>query len=156
MASDCVPTGTRHENKQMTPAIIHMFSIFFLPIQIIFVILHRQTLRSPQGQRLCDRTYNKDVVTAFYLRRIELRNFVFGTAITQCSRPWWVYSTCYIRYAWASALLILFQRQCEGQIRGISKVADSRASFLYTLQTIHLTKWRSGNHRHKGVEPDTD
>ena len=43
----------------------------------------------------------------------------------------------YIPSEWASALLILFQRQCEGQIRGISKVADSRASFLYTLQARH-------------------
>ncbi len=31
-----------------------------------------------------DRTYRKDVVTAFYLRRRELRNFT-GSAITQCS-----------------------------------------------------------------------
>ena len=40
----------------------------------------------------------------------------------------------YIPSAWASALLILYQGQCESLMSGISKVADSRASFLYTLQ----------------------
>ena len=36
----------------------------------------------------------------------------------------------YIPSAWASALLILYQGQCESLTRGISKVADSRASFI--------------------------
>jgi hypothetical protein len=36
------------------------------------VILHRQTLRSPQGSGVGDRTYKKDVVTAFYLRLIGI------------------------------------------------------------------------------------
>ena len=49
VATVCVPTGTRHENKHTPPAIIHTFSIFILPIQIIFVILQSQTSRGPQG-----------------------------------------------------------------------------------------------------------
>ena len=39
----------------------------------------------------------------------------------------------YIPSAWASALLILYQGQCESLTRGISKVADSRALFICTL-----------------------
>ena len=38
------------------------------------------------------------------------------------------------QYAWASALLILYWGQCEGLIRGISKLADSRALFMCFFQ----------------------
>ena len=41
----------------------------------------------------------------------------------------------YIPSAWASALLILYQGQCESLTRGISKVADSRALFYMYAYT---------------------
>ena len=47
----------------------------------------------------------------------------------------WAYSSpYYIPSAWASALLILYQGQCESLVSGISKVADSRALFICSPQ----------------------
>ena len=47
----------------------------------------------------------------------------------------WAYSSpYYIPSAWASALLILYQGQCESLMSGISKVADSRALFICSPQ----------------------
>lgn len=43
----------------------------------------------------------------------------------------------YIPSAWASALLILYQGQCESLVSGISKVADSRAFFYMFFTCIN-------------------
>ena len=61
----------------------------------------------------------------------------------------------YIPSAWASALLILYQGQCESLTRGISKVADSRALF-YIAYKVFISYGVSGNHRHIEVAPDTN
>ena len=42
----------------------------------------------------------------------------------------------YIPSAWASALLILYQGQCESLMSGISKVTDSRALFYIPYKKI--------------------
>ena len=57
--------------------------------------------------------------------------------------------------AWASALLILYWGQCEGLIRGISKVADSRASFYMAF--INRTRTQQfGNSAGKTLDYEQD
>ena len=43
----------------------------------------------------------------------------------------------------------------RASISGISKVADSRASFYISYKQDTSLLWRFGNHRHQEVAPDT-
>ena len=74
-------------------------------------------------------------VKGVYLRLMNLANSIWYRNNAMFNVHGWAYSSpYYIPSAWASALLILYQGQCESLMSGISKVADSRALFICSPQ----------------------
>ena len=103
-----------------------------------FVPLHRRFphSRSPlESDGTCGRERQdiiKETCNSVYLRRVESRKFNVSVAIAQCSMSHGLAYNGLIVYHQRGLRHCLFftNRQCESLTRGISKVADSRASFL--------------------------
>ncbi len=111
--------------------------------------MHRQTPRSPLGRGVGDRTYKKDVVTAFYLRRIGTSQLHWLPQQRNVLRPWLEYSRLTTISTTRGLRHCLFcnQRQCEG-LYSRDKQSSRFPRFFFIVLGILKNLWCLGiNHK---------